>query len=129
MLRPDHPLREKLLRGYYYVTATDMNGCQELLEIYVPGALDVPKDVSSDTEIIIAPNPSDGDFTVGLPVADALKDAEIVILNALGQRVLQQVVDAETTMDFSLKGPPGLYFVCLLVESSPVAVERVVKGQ
>jgi hypothetical protein len=58
--------------------------------------------------ITIAPNPSDGTFTLTIPGNP--QPARIIITNLLGQKV-KELITATTAQSIQLTGPPGIYFV------------------
>ena len=58
--------------------------------------------------ITIAPNPSDGTFTLTIP--GNVQPARIIITNLLGQK-LKELITATTTQSIQLGSPPGIYFI------------------
>lgn len=67
-------------------------------------------EVPAKGSVVITPNPSDGHFTITLPVTTT--KAELSIVNMLGEAVLQkELKDAKA--EISIADIPGIYFVKL----------------
>ena len=60
--------------------------------------------------ISIAPNPSQGAFTVTIPSGDNA-NVHMVVTNMLGQEVMQQMLNTNTPTAFRLNVPAGVYTV------------------
>ena len=61
------------------------------------------------SELLVFPNPANGNFTIQLPAGNCM--AHIVITNALGAKVKELSAPAGAQQNIELAQPPGNYFV------------------
>ncbi len=102
-----------LAAGTYTVTVTDAYGCTDVLSINLGSSS--ATELSDFTKISLYPNPSSG-FATLQATFGRLLDAQIEILNPLGQRVWYISANAtdHLSQSFDLGGfPNGLYLVKL----------------
>lgn len=114
-----------LLPGDYTVTVTDANGCTNTGSIQVQqftGTIDIPTLNTFD----LYPNPNNGWFTLDVGF-DTNEEAEVVIFNAIGQRVWSQnIVGEQFKLPIDLTNQSsGIYFVEISTPKGR-AVKRVV---
>ena len=69
--------------GYYTVVITDQNGCTASVTTYV--LITGIADIFSDANVLIYPNPSDGNFTIELLNQEIGNEIFISVKNTLGQ--------------------------------------------
>lgn len=105
--------------GYYSVLITDQNSCaagSQSLYLLLEGI----EDIFVNANVLIYPNPSDGDFTIELPDVRNADDVSIYIVNALGQIVFASKENTGSTgikkkinlcRDALRCAPCGIYFV------------------
>jgi PKD repeat protein len=74
-----------LQSGLYTVVIGDSLGCVNSAEIQV--VISGVENVSDDDQILVAPNPSNGHFTVEVPYTETGHDISITVINAVGQLV------------------------------------------
>ena len=106
--------------GYYSVIISDQNGCITSGTIYV--LIEGINDISSDTSVIIYPNPSNGNFVVEFLKGFTMNESTIEVYNALGQTVFSSVESGMPGKDFKIKidldnVSPGVYFVGIRTKS------------
>ena len=98
-----------LAKGTYYIHVTDGTGCVTYDSIYVNCVYSV-MEYENISNIIVAPNPSNGVFTLTLQNTPD-KNFEIEIFNSLGQSINKDVLNTQTkTIDIS-HYPNGFYFL------------------
>jgi PKD repeat protein len=105
--------------GYYTVIVTDSNGCQNSTTIYV--LLTGTDETISGSNVIVYPNPSDGNITVEA-VEGMITSLEII--NGLGQEVYSThgnlLFQTSTfNIDFTV-APDGMYILILKNNKSEV---------
>jgi hypothetical protein len=108
--------------GYYTVFITDQNGCVSSTTTYI--LIDGIENVNSDADVLIYPNPSNGNLTVELlncEIADALT---IEIRNTLGQIVFYSEESGSIGTSSSCKKEidlsdmiSGIYFIELKLKN------------
>lgn len=101
-------IRPDLVYGDHYVTVTDQRGCREERFVRL-GALALHE----GPVIQIQPNPAVGETWVTLRgVGEQVAPGELQVLNALGQLMHRQVLQAETPTALPLSGwPEGIYIL------------------
>ncbi|MES2410057.1 MAG: T9SS type A sorting domain-containing protein, partial [Bacteroidota bacterium] len=78
------------------------------------------------SELIIYPNPTNGNFTIDFDIADLLGEKEIQVFNVLGQRVYNSKVDTEQAI-ISLSGKPnGIYICKVLTGNKAVKTGKII---
>jgi PKD repeat protein len=83
-----------LQTGFYTVIVSDSNGCENSVTVYV--LITGIDDVNSDVSVLIYPNVSSRIFT--LEISGNLQDAEINVVNTLGQIVFSEKINSEAVM-------------------------------
>jgi hypothetical protein len=97
--------------GYYMVQVTDVNGCtgdSYTLEFTMPSSVG---EHEADLPFVVYPNPSEGQFQLNTEFSDAYS---ILILNAVGQRVLEISNPQERKLEFNLE-TSGSYLLQVVV--------------
>jgi PKD repeat protein len=99
--------------GYYTVFITDQNGCVSSTTTYI--LIDGIEDVNSGADVLVYPNPSNGNFIVDLlnsQIGDVLK---IKIYNTLGQEIFsseEKITSAQWKKEIHMSSTPqGVYFL------------------
>jgi len=98
--------------GVYQVVVSNENGCTAFasVDVLVSGL----EDYSSDDNISIFPNPSDGNFTISFS-SDLFSEAEISVTNAIGLKILsskEKTRPGNFSTSIHLKTfPQGLYYL------------------
>jgi hypothetical protein len=93
----------------YTLTGTDANGCKNssTLLIRVFSCVGVNENLAASDAINIYPNPSNGEFNIS-----ANKSMNLILINELGQLVLELTLTAENNYTAEVKGlAKGIYFV------------------
>jgi hypothetical protein len=111
--------------GVYSVTVSDAFGCSEVVSVTVNTTVST-QSIQDLTKVQLAPNPTNGRTTLLLEFSEA-KTVDVVIYNALGQRIQQLPQQYGTSMqpiiDLSNERS-GWYFVQLQVDGR-VHTERL----
>jgi len=112
--------------GTYNVTVTDANGCSDALQVVV-GSVST-NDIEGLTSIALQPNPTAGTAQIQATFDHAV-DAQVEVLNMLGQRVWEMNVSRTTNVSEILdlnNVPDGVYLVRLTVDRQ-TATRKLVK--
>ncbi len=98
------------LNTSYTVTGVNLNGCAktEVFSQNVNPCASINQLNSFDNQLLIYPNPNNGEFTI-----DSSIDSEIIILNAIGQVVLIQHLNAGSNKIDLNEQANGVYFLKL----------------
>ncbi|MCC7244178.1 MAG: T9SS type A sorting domain-containing protein [Saprospiraceae bacterium] len=115
--------------GTYYLKQNDAN-CPAFSDPfhYVPGCLTVDVPVVPDSpKLTVVPDPSDGHFTVRMPIVEG--KAVCLVVNALGQVVAETTRQNPDSWQFDLSElAPGVYHLVVRTESAVLhAKAEVVK--
>jgi PKD repeat protein len=115
-----------LQSGYYTVFITDLNGCVSSTTIYI--LIDGIDEANSEADVLVYPNPSDGNFTVELLNCQIADEFKIEIRNTLGRVVFhseEKISSADWLMEIDLRSsnpilrvPTGVFFIEISEESS-----------
>lgn len=113
------------LGNTYSVTGTDANGCKNIaaatLSVVVCTGINKSTEAKSVTEIY--PNPNNGNFTI-----ESLTETDVIIVNTLGQIILQKhLIPGKNKIEIK-EQTSGVYFVQLKQRGKLVRTEKVVKG-
>jgi hypothetical protein len=112
--------------GTYNVTVTDANGCSDALQVVV-GSVST-NDIEGLTSIALQPNPTAGTAQIQATFDHAV-DAQVEVLNMLGQRVWEMNVSRTSNVSEILdlnNVPDGVYLVRLTVDRQ-TATRKLVK--
>jgi hypothetical protein len=93
----------------YTLIGTDANGCKNIstLLIRVFSCVGVSENLTASDAINIYPNPSNGEFNIS-----ANESMNLILINELGQLVLELTLTAENNYTAEVKGlSKGIYFV------------------
>jgi hypothetical protein len=112
--------------GYYTVFITDQNGCVSSTTTYI--LIDGIEDVNSGADVLIYPNPSNGDFNVELLNCQIADELKIEIRNTIGQIIFSsedRISSADWVTEIDLRSsdtidriPAGVFFIEISVENS-----------
>lgn len=97
--------------GNYTVQVTDMNGCTGssfILEYTLPSSV---SELDANLPFVVYPNPSEGQFQLNTEFSDAYS---VVVLNAVGQKVLEEANPQGNRMEIDLK-TSGTYLLQVIV--------------
>jgi len=94
--------------SYYRLCNTDYNGVTECSEILAPGCF------FENSILSIYPNPSDGNFTVLVPICTK----SIQVYNSNGQQLINKQVNGQTSINISLP-ISGIYIVKAIYNENP----------
>jgi hypothetical protein len=114
--------------GTYNVTVTDANGCSDALQVIV-GSVST-NDIEGLTSIALQPNPTAGTAQIQASFDHAV-DAQVEVLNMLGQRVWEMNVSRTSNVSEILdlnNVPDGVYLVRLTVDRQ-TATRKLVKSR
>jgi hypothetical protein len=82
--------------------------------------------LKDDVEMILYPVPNSGHFTLEIPRL-SFKKTEVIISNALGQKVFQKNCQANSSMDLDLSSQPkGVYFIEMKADDKSVAMKKFI---
>ena len=98
-------------RSYYRLTQRDLDGTEN---VYGIRTVDFGPLVTAEAALF--PNPTNGDFTLRLPVTDIARDVRVDVVAMDGRRISGQRFDASLDSRFDLRlpsAPAGLYKVVL----------------
>jgi len=106
--------------GTYTITVTDNNGCISTMSFTVSYVTGIPAVSANADNVMLYPNPSDGETTVDAQnnVITSLK-----VIDILGQVMLQSEPQQSKAV---IKGEllaPGVYFVQVIVNGKPVTLK------
>jgi PKD repeat protein len=110
----------------YTVTGTDANGCVNSgqLNLIVSWCTSVKELKAGNSDIVIYPNPTSGIIFLRSNLNEA---HEVMVFNALGQRIQRTRLNAETAIDLS-KEANGIYQVIILDNGKAVYTTKVIKN-
>jgi len=99
--------------GYYTVVVEDAHGCINYTTVYV--LISGVDDVGGNANVLISPNPSDGNFMVELLNGFMANDVSIDVINTLGQKVFSaneeiSVADWKYQIDLG-NAACGVYYI------------------
>lgn len=98
-----------LITTDYYVNGTDTNGCSNTTNYVqlVDACLGLHDFYNPGLELIIAPNPNQGNFLIS-----SKSPGHFVVVNQLGQLLQLLILDASNYNSASVKGlAPGVYYI------------------
>ena len=113
--------------GTYNVTVTDANGCSDALQVIV-GSVST-NDIEGLSSLALQPNPTSGSAQI-VAIFDHAVDAQVEVVNVLGQRVWETNVSRSTSVSETLdlnNVPDGVYLVRLTVDRQ-TATRKLVKS-
>lgn len=101
-------------QGIYTVTITGIGGCEKTVttEVVVNGCYDNIENTNNE-EIIIFPNPSDGQLWIELPDQNYSCESSIIFYDISGKEVLHKIIDTNIDrpmIDLSALAP-GIYIL------------------
>jgi len=106
----------------YTVTGTDSNGCMNMTTITqsVSACTGISTTLNNQSDLVIYPNPSNGNFTVG----GLVKGMSVEIYNNIGQLILkQEAVESSVNINGLAS---GLYIVTVTEKGNQVMVKKLV---
>lgn len=92
--------------GSYAVEIT-VGGCFFTTSCYTIASVGLES--SQESKVIAYPNPTAGNLSVSF--GEIVSEAELSVLNVMGQEILHKQVRNETAIDLYLQGSNGLYFL------------------
>jgi len=104
-----------LCAGVYWVTITDASGCEKIVGAHVsanPSACDAVRLAVDDdaTTFGLYPNPADVNVNLVLPVYEGT--ADVMVYNAMGQRVIATTVESVSSASLDVRRlASGIYHV------------------
>jgi hypothetical protein len=101
--------------GNYCVIVTDANECTQTVCVTISTPTGTDNIESKMDEIIIYPNPNNGQFII--KVSDSSGQKSIVIYNILGQDVMNEELSSESNQIDLYSQPAGIYFYRVLKEN------------
>ena len=107
----------------YTITGIDNNGCSSTgsLDIKVNACTGITSFNAVASSLLVYPNPSNGTFSLK---ADAAM--ELILVNELGQRVMNIKLQESSNYTFEMKDlKPGIYFI-QNEKGSTTAVQKIV---
>ncbi|MEM8907005.1 MAG: T9SS type A sorting domain-containing protein, partial [Bacteroidota bacterium] len=117
---------ENLMAGSYSVTVTDVNGCNEVIEIELDIEVST-KELDLSNSLSLRPNPTNDRSTLVLAFPEAV-DVEVRLHNSLGQLLYQTnragVQQTDIPLDLSTYSS-GMYLVSIRV-ADQIHVERLI---
>lgn len=110
--------------GIYRVETTDANGCHASSTI-LNVILNSVNNLDFLNYLNVFPNPTDSKFTLSIGSTEILKDIEIILLNNLGQSVLETIYAQPNQMEFTQtlsaeNLPPGIYWLNLKINDKKI---------
>jgi hypothetical protein len=107
--------------GSYAVELTE-NGCKDTsacVNITTVGF----EDLSTDNEITVYPNPTQG--KVNLVLGQQMNNATVIVRNALGQEIFRSSYATVNNIELNIEGENGIYFVEIFSEGEKAMVKVV----
>ncbi|MBI5917555.1 MAG: T9SS type A sorting domain-containing protein [Bacteroidetes bacterium] len=117
---------ENLATGFYEVTVTDDNFCEETGLVFVDFYSGVSENQGA-TKFFISPNPTSGRTWLGVSAGQQVA-AELKIFNLTGQLVLVKNAALSSNSRFPLDlgaQPPGVYLALVSIEGMPVFQTKI----
>jgi uncharacterized protein YjdB len=107
-------------------TATAIKGVQVLSDGDCT-RLSVKKEGSVEGQLSVMPNPAvGGAFTLLLSSGTPLS-AQVIITNALGDKIKELAIEANKKTDVSIDGPAGVYLITAVSEAGKISTKVVVE--
>jgi hypothetical protein len=92
--------------------------------------IDGIKDVNSDANVLVYPNPSDGNFIVEFLNGQIARELKLEIRNTLGQVVFyseEKILASQQTKTIDLKAlPSGIYFIELRTKNTSIKKKLII---
>ena len=111
-------------RGHYTVSVVDQEGCTYVVDVFVPGPLDITN-VGSDDKPDVYPNPSNGNITIDLPSLNS-GEYELTIRTISGKVIKSIETVGGSKIETTI---PGIYIIGVVQSGAYIAAERIVKTQ
>lgn len=76
---------------------------------------EIAKDLVSEREVLIYPNPTTGILRVEIPDIDSRDRCEMVVYSMSGQRIVSVILDSDGTEIDITSSPDGIYILSIIV--------------
>jgi len=116
-----------LAGGVYMVTVADANGCQDIISFDVGGLVDI-KDLGAQiTEVLLAPNPTNGYTELSIEL-NQTADVRVQVMDVMGHLIFvspkEQISSKKYQLDLSQQ-TAGLYFVQLFADDQAQVIKLI----
>lgn len=107
------------------IVGVDLNGCQSTtsVSVRVTECIGIKENTVQNLSYSLYPNPNKGLFV--LNIESEFKEAQIQFINALGQKVFQQKIQAGENL-IKPELPGGIYFYQLVIDSAKSASGKLI---
>ncbi len=124
------PNLSNLHTGFYYVTISDASGCTDTFSTFVEYTVGTDE-IASISELNIFPNPSNGQFNIGIEL-DGLHEVAIEVVNTLGQVIYSTIPESIAARQYVItvdKIPAGIYQIRIRVDNEFITRSMMINPQ